>query len=323
MAFTSIADIVFNNEFLGYFTQRTMEKSRFIQSGIAVKDPDIASRAQAAGFQGKTINLPFWNDLSGDDQVLTEGDVTVNKLSADQDVAAVLRRVNAWGMNDLAVDLSGSDPMRQLADLLVDYWDRRNQKALFSVLKGVFADNVANDSSDLVLDITGSADPALSKFSLLEAAQLLGDAKDRLTAVAMNSNAETALSELEATSLYRPSETPGKLSTYNGRSIVVDDGCAYNADTGVAEIYLFGQGAVAFNPVPERVPFETQREATKSRDVLVSRDAKIIHLRGIKFKGATVSGPSPSNAELALAGNWDRVYERKAIRCVKLVCTIA
>lgn len=323
MAFTSVSDIVFNNEFLGYFQQRTMEVSRFIKSGIAKNDPDIASRCQRVGFQGKTVNLPFWNDLSGDDQVLTEGDVTVNKLSSNQDVAVVLRRVNAWGMNDLAVDLAGNDPMRQLADLLVAYWDRRNQKALFSLLAGVFADNVTNDESDLVLDITGETDPALSKFSLLEAAQLLGDAKDRLTAVAMNSHAETALSELESTSLYRPSETPGQLSKYNGRSILVDDGCSYDPATGKAEIYLFGEGAVAFNPCPERVPFETQREATKSRDVLVSRDAKIIHLRGIKWMNQSVEGDSPSNAELATATNWNRVYEKKAIRCVKLICTIA
>jgi hypothetical protein len=103
----------------------------------------------------------------------------------------------------------------------------------------------------------------------------------------------------------------------------VDDGCGYDPDTGKAEIYLFGEGAVAFNPCQERVPFETQREATKSRDVLVSRDAKIIHLRGIKWQNASVAGNSPTNAELATAANWNRVYEKKAIRCVKLVCTIA
>lgn len=323
MAFTSVSDIVFNTEFIQYFTQRTMEKSRFIQSGIAVRDAEIGNRCQAAGFGGKTVNMPFWNDLSGDDGIVTEGDIPVGNLTTAQDVAVILRRAKAWGMNDLAVDLAGNDPMRKLADLLVAYWDRQNQKALFSVLAGIFADNVANDNSDLVLDISGTASPALSKFTLLAAAQLLGDAKDRLTAVAMHSAAETVLSSLESTSLYRPSETPGQLAKYNGRNIIVDDGCGYNADTGKAEIYLFGEGAVAFNPVPERVPFETQREATKSRDVLVTRDAKIIHLRGIKWKGTSVAGASPTNAELATAGNWDRVYEKKAIRCVKLICTIA
>ena len=323
MAFTSVSDIVFNTEFLQYYIQRTMEVSRFIRSGIAVKDEEINRRCQAAGFGGKTVNMPFWNDLDGDDEVLTESPVTVGNLSSGQDVSVILRRVKAWGMNDLAVDLSGDDPMRQLADLLVAYWDRRNQKALFSLLKGVFADNVANDSSDLVLDISGTASPALSKFTLLAAAQLLGDAKDRLTAVAMHSAAETVLSSLEATSLYRASETPGQLAKYNGRNIIVDDGCGYDADTGKAEIYLFGEGAVAYNPVPERVPFEAQREATNNRDVIVTRDEKILHVRGIKWKGASVAGPSPSNAELANAANWDRVYEKKSIRCVKLICTIA
>ena len=43
MAFTSVSDIVFNNEFLGYYMQRTMEVSRFIKSGIAKNDADIGS----------------------------------------------------------------------------------------------------------------------------------------------------------------------------------------------------------------------------------------------------------------------------------------
>lgn len=325
MAFTSVSDIVFNTEFLEYFLQRTSEVSRFFRSGIARTDATIASRCQAAGFGGKTINMPFWNDLTGDDEILTEGDVNVGNLSATQDVAVILRRVKAWGMNDLAVDLAGNDPMRQLADLLVAYWDRRDQKALFSLLKGVFADNVANDSGDLVLDISGEAGDAalLSKSTLLVAAQLLGDAKDRLTAIAMNSAAETVLSTLETSTLYRPSETPGQLAKYNGRSIIVDDGCGYDADTGKAEIYLFGEGAVAYNPVPERVPFEAERQGTKNRDVIISRTAKIMHLRGIKWTASSIAGPSPTNAELGTAANWDRVYEKKAIRCVKLVCKVA
>jgi hypothetical protein len=324
MAFTSISDIVFNTEFLEYFLQRTTEVSRFFKSGIARTDAEINRRCQAAGFGGKTVNMPFWNDLSGDDEILTEGDVTVGNLSASQDVAVILRRVKAWGMNDLAVDLAGDDPMRQLADLLVDYWDRRDQKILFSVLSGAFADNVANDSSDLVLDISGEAGNAalLSKSTLLVAAQLLGDAKDRLTAIAMNSAAETVLSNIETSTLYRPSETPGQLARYNGRSVIVDDGCGYDASTGKAEIYLFGEGAVAYNAVPERVPCEAERQGTKNRDVIVSRSAKIMHLRGVKWTDNTCVGPSPTNAELAAAANWDRVYEKKAIRCVKLVCKI-
>ena len=49
--------------------------------------------------------------------------------------------------------LSGDDPMGAIASLVAEYWARRYQAVLVSSLKGIFADNVANDSSDMVSDI--------------------------------------------------------------------------------------------------------------------------------------------------------------------------
>jgi len=325
MAHTAIANIIFNNAFSTYVQRRSTELSALIQSGVAARDPAIAKLCASAGFGGKTVSLPFWADLDGDDEVLAEGSaLTVNNLSAKQDVAVVLRRGKAWGMNDLAADLAGDDPMRTIADRFVRYWLRRDQKALFSVLKGVFADNVANDNGDLVLDISGEngSDAYLNKDTLLAAAQKLGDAKGALTAIAMHSAAETVLSAEQNTTLYRPSETPGRLSTYNGRSIIMDDGCGYDPATGIAEIYLFGAGAVAYNDVPERVPYETDRDTLNSRDIVVTRSAKIVHLRGVAWHSPSIAGATPTNAEMEAAAAWNRVYDRKDVRAVKLICKI-
>ena len=37
----------------------------------------------------------------------------------------------------------------------------------------------------------------------------------------------------------------------------------------------------------------------------------------MKFTNKTVTGSSPTNAELATGGNWERVYESKNVRIVQ------
>jgi hypothetical protein len=49
----------------------------------------------------------------------------------------------------------------------------------------------------------------------------------------------------------------------------------------------------------------------------------VLHPRGIKFLGGSVVGSSPTNAELALAANWTRIYDTKNIRILKFVHKIA
>jgi len=328
MAATVLQDIVFNNAFALYFHRAVTELSALVQSGIAAADPRIAALCAEAGFGGKTVNLPFWNALDGDDEVTPDGgDIGVSPLTAGQDVAVILRRSKAWGVTDLAVEIAGDDPMKTLADKLANYWNRRRQKALFAQLTGVFANNVAKNDSDLVLDISGETgdDALLSKDTLLYAAQLLGDAKGGLTAIAMHSMCETALNVGNTGNLFKPADSPATLPTYNGRKIVMDDGCPYNPTTKVADIYLFGAGAVALNPVPSRRPFEVGRSPLSSTDLVVSRQAWISHLRGIKWNPAqgVPAKPTPSNAELADGSNWDRVYSKKEIRVVKLRCKLA
>lgn len=326
MAITKLSDVVSAASmaaFTPFFKKAYHDNSVFLRSGIAATDSVIAARCAQAGFGGKTVNMPFWGDLNGDDNVSSDtGDIEVSKISAGQDVAVITRRDKAFGITDLAVDLAGDDPMGWIASRLGAYWARRDEAKIISVLKGVFGSAAAN----LVYDISSEAGSAaiLDKDTLIWAAQKLGDKKTNLTAVAMNSIAEAFLSSLDAQStLYRPSEAKGTLPTYNGKAIVMDDNLGFDADTKVAEIYLFGAGAVALNDCPSKNPFEAGRDPLKNggEDYVVSRHANIAHVRGIKWTG-TPAGASPTNSELATSGNWSKVYDDKDIRVVKLICKL-
>ena len=82
----------------------------------------------------------------------------------------------------------------------------------------------------------------------------------------MNSQAETVLNDIGGTLFKSGGETPAQLASYNGRSIIVDDGVHYEAATGIADIYLFGAGAIALNDVPTKMPFEVGRDIPASAD---------------------------------------------------------
>ena len=288
MAITKLSDVVSAASmaaFTPFFNKAYHDNSVFLRSGIAATDPAIAARCAQAGFGGKTVNMPFWGDLTGDDNVSSDtGDIEISKIAAGQDVAVITRRDKAFGITDLAVDLAGDDPMAWIASRLGAYWARRDNVKIIQTLKGIFADGGAG--ANLVYDISGEAGSAaiLDKDTLIWAEQLLGDKKANLTAVAMNSAAEAFLRTFDVgATAYRPSDaTKGVLATYDGKSIVMDDNLGFNPATKVAEIYLFGAGAVALNDCPSKNPFEAGRDPLKNggEDYVVSRHAGIAHVRG-------------------------------------------
>ena len=68
---------------------------------------------------------------------------------------------------------------------------------------------------------------------------------------------------------------------------------------------------------------ETDRDSLGSADILINRQAKVFHPRGISWVGgARITGPTPSNTELATGANWNRVADVKKIGMVKLVHTV-
>ena len=350
MAKTTLADLIQHQEFLKYFNQQMLAKSTLVKSGIAAEDPVIANKvAQGSGFEGKTLDMPSLESLdnAGDSEVPVEATgATADKVQAVQDTAVVQFRRKKFGVTDVAAIMSGTDPMAHIVNQMTPYWDKQHQKMLLAELAGIFGANARKarvagaastdaegstygyfngNDSDAILDITGETGNAalLDKNTIMLAAQLLGDHKADLTAVAMPSIVETVLAGLDSNAgLYRASDAPDTLSKYNGRDIIVDDTVPYDAENKIATIYLFGKGAVAWNQLPVPHPFEYDRDKDKAIDYIHSWVRQIIHLRGWKWQG-TASGLAPTNAELGTAANWKRVYDKKRIPCVMLKCKLA
>lgn len=328
---TKISDVIVPELFTPYVIEKTAEKSRILTSGIAMANPKLNELVTAGGL---TMNMPYWKDLTGDDEVLSDSvALTPGKIDADKDIAALLMRGRAWGANELAGALAGDDPMAAIGDRVSDYWARQEQKTLVSVLKGVFA---SSSMAGHVSDITGNTGSAavIGAEAVLDAKQLLGDSADQLQAIMMHSAVFTKLQKDNVIqyvdSKVGKSDSPVMVPTYLGYQVVVDDGMpvrtvgegagAYKEYT----TYLFAKGSIGRGegtPV-SLTSTETDRDSLAGEDILINRRAFVIHPMGIKWVGQPV-GVTPSNEELATGTNWVRVYEDKNIGLVALKHKIA
>ena len=323
MTITRLADIIQPEIFTPYAVQRTMELSALVQSGIVQNDSELDRLSDESN---TLINMPYWNDLTGESQLIADsGDFTGNKITSGQDVARKHLRGNMWGANGLSAYLSGDDPAGAIADLVASYWTRDMQNTLLSTLDGVFA---AATMAGNVHDISAEVDPAnlISASTFIDAEQKLGDAKGQLTGAMMHSAVESYLAKKDLIDYEKDSEGGTRIPFYKEKRVIVDDAMAYDSGTKVAEAYLFGPGAIGLGngSHPKIVPTEVDRnkQSLSGEEFLVNRKIFTLHPRGIKWLEDTVTGDTPSNIELEMAVNWERVYENKAIRTIKFIFQI-
>lgn len=77
---TKIADVIVPEVFNPYVIQRTMELSMLQASGIISNNAELDRLAQSGG---KLINMPYWDDLTGEDEVLSDSNaLTPGKITS-------------------------------------------------------------------------------------------------------------------------------------------------------------------------------------------------------------------------------------------------
>lgn len=332
MAKTQIADVIVPTEFEKYAIQRTATLSAFYQSGIVQMDGEFDALAEQGGTES---HLPFWNDISGARQPLSDSSpLTPQKIAADQDICRIHNDGQAWSVNQLAKALAGDDPMDAILQLVGTYWARVNQGVLISSLKGMFA--AASMSSNLLSiaseSIAGSsAATRLTGATFVDACAKLGDRADRLVAVAMHSTTEAALRKLDLIDFIPDSEGKPVIRVFQGRRVIIDDGCPVRTGTTDGQVYttyLFGPGAFCQGSAKLNNPVqggfgtegvELARSALDGDSNLINRRRYILHPRGVKFTSASVAGKNPTDAEIETQSNWVRVYEPKNVRIVAVV----
>ncbi|WP_316196578.1 major capsid protein [Bradyrhizobium sp. SZCCHNS3053] len=318
MTETRLSDMIVPTKFNKYVQVLSTQKSNLFQSGIIT---DLTSTIDAE-IEGKTVNMPFFNDLDASDaeQVLDDTtDLTVGHMTTGQDVAVKLLRGKAFGSSDLAADLSGADPIEAIANRFADWWNKRMQTALLSTLAGAMGSTDMTANVNDISGLTGGAE-FFDADSFIDAAFLLGDEQGGLNAVAVHSLTLKAMVKADLIDFMPDSQGKLTIPTYLGKTVIVDDSMPVSGAGAnrVFTTYIFGPGAIGYGEKAPKVPVEVERQALKGmgQEYIVNRRQWVMHPRGIKWLGANQAGVTPNNAELADVANWKRVYDAKVIRIV-------
>lgn len=331
---TNITDVIKPQIWLPYEIQRSVELSAFHQAGIIQQDAEFAAIVDAE--KGTMVDMPFWNDLTGDAEVISPTNpLTTKKITSAQDKAQIHNLGAAWGVHDLARYFAGSDPAAAIADLVGGFWARFMQKTLLASLKGVF--NAASMSTNVaaIYHTSGGAGgaTALNRFnaeSFIDAAQLMGDHKDALKAIAIHSAVHASI-EKQGLIDTIPDDQGRPINYFRGLRIVIDDGMPKEVIDGdaVYTSYIFGNGAFGMgvgtnNPREEGMApdstwqLEYARVALSHISQMINRRRWILHPRGVKWTAASLAEQSGATlAELETSANWERVYDQKNIRIVQ------
>jgi len=320
--------------FFGYQQEEISNRSLFVRSGILSSNAAISAEFQKGG---KTIDLPFFGDLTGSSQLLNDtSGLSLNTISGGRQTGVRLLRGNAWQSSDLAAELSGGDPATAIARSTGRFWDRDMQKVLLNILKGLF-----DATGPLATSHTaGGTAEALSAGSMIDALAVLGDHGQDLETYVMHSKVYYALAkaDLSVSGLFATSQIDTRVSqerpefrTLFGRNVIVDDTTTVDTGAGtgsgsgkdVYRTYAFAPGAFAYAAIAPEDAVETDRISTKGIDVLINRLHYMIHPNGCRWVG-TPAGDSPTDAELATPANWTKVFsDNKNIKVVQLRTYIA
>lgn len=331
MATTKLSDIVEPSVFLKYQREFNPEKLDLMaSSAIGGLDDGLAGQ-MAAG--GSIIDMPFWQDTDRNEpDGMTDDDTqdaTPAKITAAQEKARKLFWHKSWSQMDLAgVIATGSskDPLRSMAGFAEAYWRRITQKTIIQMLNGVLADNVANDSSDMLYSVysdvvAGSITSAMkiSPAALTGARLTMGEFMDSLGTIVMHSKVFGDALNQEAITFVQPSYLPFSIAKFAGMSVVVSDDCTVVSGSNSPKYrsYLFGPGVVTYGVHMPDVPVEVYRLPMKGNgggmETLHNRRHALLHPKGFKYLSAVGTTKSPTWSNLANASNWDRVRQRKNI----------
>ena len=334
MPTTKLSDIIDVTIFRDLPQIEGPEKTRFFESGIITRNGLLDELANAPG---KSIELPYWNDLDGSAEVNYSSDdpassATPQKVTQGEQTARKAFVNQGWQAADLASELAmGGTAMEAVRARTDRYFARQWQRRLIAATNGVLADNVANDSSDMVIDVaaeaTGDQDAAtrFNRDAFTEALYTAGDSAEMFTTIAVHSAVMAQMVKNDDIDFIPDSLGMATIPTYMGKRVIVDDGLTVTNASGSGFKYtsvLFGPGAFGYGVGSPITPVAIDRNEEQGDgggiETLWVRNTWLLHPFGFQQTG-TPDGVSFTQEELALAAQWDRVLPRKNVPMAYLV----
>jgi len=326
-AYTRLTDSIIPSVYAAYSQEEHVQSLELFQAGVLYTDPKITAKLSMGG---RSVDMPGWKALTGEASEPVNDDpadsIEMKKIGTRREVAARNIRAQAWGVPDLTAILAGDDPLREVIRIQKDYWQLDAKEMIIAMLQGVVADNIANDSSDLVLDTNAS----ITDENIIRAAFKMGDRADKFKVIWLHSDQMLALKLADLID-YVPSSQQGgvMIPYYMGLRVITDDDIPVSSNEYTA--FMLTEKAIMWNELPvntEGGPLEFDRKPRQAHGggvtEMVARRHMVPHIPGTRWLDASVAGEFATNAELALAANWDRTAtSRKSMTWVAIKTTEA
>lgn len=257
-------------------------------------------------------------------------DIPATSTKTFEQGIAVVGRAKGWVEKDFSYDITGGvDFMENVANSVAEYKDGIDQNAVLSVLKGIYAMTGAKNLEFVnkhTSDICAKGEGLMSAVSLNSAINTAcGANKKKFSLVIMHSDVATNLENLQLIEHLKYTDTAGitrdlDLGTWNGKLVVVDDDMPVEAvgagDTAYNKYttYVLGEGAITFEDIGAKVPFEMFRDPKTNggEDTLYMRQRRVFAPYGISYEKKKQLSLSPTDAELAEGANWCLVHSGEA-----------
>lgn len=286
--------------------------------------------------------LPYFGLIGGDAQNYDGvSNLTPEKTDTFEQGVFTYGRMMGWTEADFSYDVTGGvDFMANVRNQINRYWNDRDQDTILAILKGIFSMSATGtgniktanaafvsahtyDISAPTTDAKTTDDMMVSATTLNSAIQqACGDNKSKFSLVICHSTVATNLENMKLLGYLKYTDSEGVerdlgMGTWNGRLVLIDDSMpaevknvgATGGDVTLYTTYILGEGAIGFESVGAKVPYEMVRDA-KTRggeDTLISRKRNAVSVAGISYLKAVQTTNSPTNAELENGKNWSLV----------------
>lgn len=330
MSTVRLSDVQFDPDvYMSYVQENRTDKNAFIASGVAVTNTQLQQRATG---DGDITTVPYWKDLDATSENISSDDpavyATPDKITTGKMVARRAHLNKAWQTANLVGAVMGTeDPMSQIATRTAAYWDQRFADRIQKTVLGIYLDNIAANSGDMTFDIStqdGANATSANLFNFggfVDAIATMGESDDQLAMLGVHPHTMAQMRKNQEIDFIQDTETGILIPTYNGKRVFVDKKLPVIAGTTSGSRYvsvLYGAGAIGYGMALPARPVATEYDELAGNgagvETLVERKQWIIHPEGYKWTETTVAGLSPTVAEVALAANWERVFNRENIK---------
>lgn len=321
--------------FSDYMMEQPYIANAIIASGIVVGDPTMM---EMIGTKGNVGTMPFYIPIDADlpeNIALNNNGLTDNTpipLAGNKQTFMLIQRMKAWTDKDFTRELTGANPLQNMALQVASYYSQTWQRILMAQTHAVSElASMADHKTDISVS-SGTIDDTnkIAVPSLVELAQkALGDMAGRFSLCVMHSKVYTRLKLLQLIDFNKYTipnavQGPVTLPTYDGKIVVVDDRGTVDTTTPGFPKYktrIIGTGSfLSANKAlinPFYVAYDPERNAGENS--MYTKQSRTLHPNGFTFRADNVATESPTDAELSNPANFELRFNPKNIAIATLI----